>query len=518
MASPEHAVLGYLRSYFARRRGEEAGDGELLRRFADARDGDAFALLLQRHGPMVLGLARRVVGDFQAAEDVFQATFLALARKARAIRRPESLPCWLHGVAFRLALRARRAHRRAGAETQPRRPLPPTPLDELSAREFLAVLDEELHGLPETYRGPLILCCLEGLSQEEAARRLGCSPGSVKGRLERGRARLRLRLEQRGLLLPAVFAGPLLAAGATAAVPPALVRGAVHAAVTGAGASPAAAALTHGAMRLLLLNKLKVAGAALLLAVASGVGLGMAALRPPAAQDAGSRAPNTSPAAAAPAAKPVDLHGDPLPEGAVMRLGTVRRRAVGAQLAVSADGTSIIGVRGGKYVSVWDAASGELRQTRELPGESCDDTVLSRDGQRLLRSTGAERLEVWDVRTGQQVRALSFKGVQRIFPFAFSVDGKYVAAVGHKDDDRLIRAWDLATGQTIFSKDVHSNTLLRSDVLVAFMPDGKHLLASFNWTKDGTYCWDLATGRKVWQNRNLSPSLMVFTPDGKLLS
>src|SRR5690349_460638 len=112
MDSSSHAVLYFLHSYLSRRRGEASDDRDLLRRFAEARDGDAFALLLHRHGPMVLGLARRVVGDWQMAEDVFQATFLMLARKAHTIRRAESLSCWLHGVAFRLALRMRRTRQR----------------------------------------------------------------------------------------------------------------------------------------------------------------------------------------------------------------------------------------------------------------------------------------------------------------------------------------------------------------------------------------------------------------------
>src|SRR5262249_45098647 len=146
----------------------------------------------------------------------------------------EALAGWLHGVAFRLAVRARRCRQRCrDREAHARGASPPTPLDELTARELLAVLDEELQALPETHRGPLILCCLEGLCQEEAARRLGCSPGSLKGRLERGRTRLRLRLARRGLTLPAVLAGPLLIPGSVTAVPGAVFQATLKAAVTG---------------------------------------------------------------------------------------------------------------------------------------------------------------------------------------------------------------------------------------------------------------------------------------------
>ncbi len=322
------AVLGYLRSYLSRRQGGEDDDRELLRRFAQTREDAVFALLLQRHGPMVLGLARRVVGDWQLAEDVFQATFLLLARKVHTIRRPESLSCWLHGVAFRLALRARRSReRRREREAPVRRSHPPTPLDELTAQEFLAILDEELQALPEGYRAPLLLCCLEGLSQEAAAKRLGCSAGAVRGRLERGRNRLRRRLEKRGLMLPSVLAGSLLVTGAASAVSPALVQATLNAARTGVGATSAAAALAQEAMRGMIVNRVKAIGAAVVLFAITGSGLGMMALAAP--RNRRRPHPPAPPAKPAVNAKRIDSHGDALPEGAVLRLGTIQRRAVG---------------------------------------------------------------------------------------------------------------------------------------------------------------------------------------------
>jgi RNA polymerase sigma factor (sigma-70 family) len=526
--SSPHAVLGYLHSHLSRRRDEPNDDRELLRRFGEARDGDAFALLLHRHGPMVLGLARRVLGDWQTAEDVFQATFLMLARKVHTIRRAESLACWLHGVAFRLALRARRTRqRRQERETHPRRSPPSTPLDELTASEFLSELDEELQGLSENYRTALILCCLEGLSQEEAARRLGCSAGAVKGRLERGRNQLRLRLAKRGRMLPAVLAGPLLIAGATRAVPPALAQSTLQAARTGAGATPAAAALVQEAMRNVVLNKLKAIGAAVVL-LAAGGGLGMMAFHPQAAKE------NTPPPATALNDKPAssdkraDLYGDPLPEGAVMRLGTIQRRAVGARLAVSADGQSIIGVRAGKVVSIWDAVTGKLHQKRELAGEAWGPAELSPDGRWIARVVlnPNYRLEIWDARIGRKVRDLTIKDSGYIMPVAFSSDGKRVAAVGHQrapagpggggnQSDHLVRSWDVATGKEIFATDVRNNV---SSSLIAFTPDGKRLLASFSSIEEGMYCWDIATGRRLWQNKEFGHTAIVFAPDGKILS
>jgi RNA polymerase sigma factor (sigma-70 family) len=186
-------------------------DAALLGRFVRARDGDAFAALVRRHWPMVWRVCRRVLHDAHEAEDAAQAAFLVLARKAAAIHRPDRLAAWLHGTAHHLALNcrtadARRQRREARGPRAASAPPPRDPLEQLTARELLAFVDEEVRRLPEVYRLPVILCCLEGHTQEEAARRLGWSPGSVKGRLERGRARLRARLAGRGLGLSAALA------------------------------------------------------------------------------------------------------------------------------------------------------------------------------------------------------------------------------------------------------------------------------------------------------------------------
>src|SRR5262249_54332463 len=146
--------------------------------------------------------------------------------------------------------------------------------------------------------------------------------------------------------------------------------------------------------------------------------------------------PPARPVAAPPVAagKGKDLHGDPLPSGAVLRLGTLQRRAVGARLAVSADGKSLVGVRGGKSIRIWDTATGELRQQRELPGGGWSTAGLSPNGRWLLRDNGGpeQNLEVWDVQTGKKVRTLAIKGARHLRPAAFSADGKRVAAVGHR--------------------------------------------------------------------------------------
>ena len=175
-------------------------DGELLARFAERRDEAAFEALVDRLGPMVLGVCRRMLADPRDVEDAFQATFLVLVRRAGSIRDRELVGPWLHGVAVRVARRARvLAVRRAIRERRedadvmvPERP----PVAEWS--EVRAAIDEEIGRLPEHHRRPVVLCDVEGLSREEAAARLGWTLNMVRGRLDRARGRLRDRLDAAG--------------------------------------------------------------------------------------------------------------------------------------------------------------------------------------------------------------------------------------------------------------------------------------------------------------------------------
>jgi RNA polymerase sigma factor (sigma-70 family) len=191
-------------------------DRRLLERFVRAHDEAAFAALLERHGPMVLGVCRRALRNEHLAEEVLQATFLVLARSAGAIRKQQSLAGWLHGAALRLAHKARaEAARAARGDRRPRPEPPPGPAAEASWREVRQILDEELQRLPQSYRLPLVLCYLEGWTRDEAAAQLGWTPGRLKGLLERGRERLRGRLIRRGLA-PAAAGAMLLAETALA--------------------------------------------------------------------------------------------------------------------------------------------------------------------------------------------------------------------------------------------------------------------------------------------------------------
>jgi RNA polymerase sigma factor (sigma-70 family) len=252
-------------------------DRHLLERFVTARDEEAFAALVRRHGPMVFGACRRLLHDDHEAEDAFQATFLVLAHKARSVGRPESLGPWLHGVAYRTAARARQAARRRAREREATAMPDGGPEVEAAWRELRQVLDEELGRLALKYRAPLVLFYLEGKSTEEVARQLACPKGTVLSRLARGRERLRLRLVRRGVA-PAVglLAGVLAAKAAPAAVPAALALATVKAAAS--GAVPAAVtALTKGVLRAMLLKKLKAAGVVLAAVTAVAVGFSLCA-------------------------------------------------------------------------------------------------------------------------------------------------------------------------------------------------------------------------------------------------
>jgi RNA polymerase sigma factor (sigma-70 family) len=255
---------------------QEDSDEQLLHAFTSRRDDSAFAVLVRRHGPMVLHVCRRVLGHQQDAEDAFQATFLVLARNARALRNKTTLASFLHGTAYRTAMKAKQsaARRRKyegslGALTQPRSPADPT--DELSWREVRTLLDEEIARLPEIYRSVFVLCCLENASREEAARRLALKEGTVSSRLAEARKRLGQRLARRGVELTAVLAATALAAPPISAVPAGLMGTTIKAALaTAAGekvagiVSASVAELVQSATATMTVSKAKIATVVLL--------------------------------------------------------------------------------------------------------------------------------------------------------------------------------------------------------------------------------------------------------------
>jgi RNA polymerase sigma factor (sigma-70 family) len=276
----------------------DLSDQQLLQEFIARRDETAFHTLVDRHGPLVRGVCLRVLGNLHDADDAFQAAFLVLARQANSIRRQESLASWLHGVAQRIAHKLRlRAARRRLHETAAGEQRPVQSTDDMTLGELKQVLDEEIAALPDKYRAPVILCCLEGKARDEVAQELGWSVGSVKGRLERGRELLRTRLARRGLALSTalfVLTGTL----ASAAVPPSLAAATAGAAAKFAAGQPLAGlvspqtiALTDAYLHGTLLAKVKMAAlAAVLLLGTFGSSLGAIYLARPGQQPAGDSA------------------------------------------------------------------------------------------------------------------------------------------------------------------------------------------------------------------------------------
>jgi RNA polymerase sigma factor (sigma-70 family) len=523
------------------------GDGVLLRRFG-AGDEGALAVLVERYAGLVWGVCRRGLHDRQDAEDVFQATFLTLARKAAALDGERSLANWLYTVAVRLAGKARLARsRRPGQPLQAEPAVHADPLAAMSGRELCQALDEELQRLPEKLRGPLVLCCLEGRARDEAAAALGCSLSAVKSRLERGRALLRQALARRGLDLPAA----LLAAGVTA-LPSAAVRAAALQAARG-GASPGALALASAAPTLLsgkAAAGLVVASMALLAGLGALWRAASSSPAPPVQALPAARAENAQ--GPAPPQPAVDRFGDALPEGALARFGTVRLRQGWSvsRVLFSPDGKKLALAGNGRPVGLWDVATGkELQQFRKRNSQP-SGIDFSPDG--ALVAEGDDEVRLWSTKTGDLVRATpKLQASQRAVVFAKG--GKLLISGGH---DNIVHLWNPATGESVGKLEGHTSSVLTLAVsrdgatlasagsdksirlwdlakkslirelkghdgyltTLSFSPDGR-LLASAG-EQEPCRVWDLATGMERFELRGQAKSLHAacFSPDGKLLA
>jgi RNA polymerase sigma factor (sigma-70 family) len=525
-------VLRHLHAYLVGERYAELSDGELLRRFASDGDEAAFAGLVRRHAPLVLGVCRRVLRHEQDAEDAFQATFLILARRAPSLGRGGSLAGYLHTVARRAALKARAAGAR-------RRALPledvPAPAAEPDGREWRGVLDEEIARLPEKYRTPLLLCDLQGKTHGQAGRELGQPVGSMSRLLARGRELLRDRLTCRGVALPAgglavLFADHARAAGWKEA----------------GAASSRVLEIADGVLAEMSWQPLKVASALVLAAGLLGAGLLAAQPRPDAP---GATAATDEPAAP----KEADLAGaeSPLPALALARLGTSRFRHayVASTIAYPQDGKILVSGSHTGPIRVWDPATGkELRAIRNTGG-ICS-LAVSPDGKRAAVGNWDRGVRLWDLDTGAQLRtlfghggevsSLSFSldgktlasaskdgtaclwdpatGVQKIHLrahageahcVAISPDGKRFATCG---DDKLVRVWSAETGAEQFRCVGHTSRVNG----VAFSHDGRQIASCGR--DQMVRLWDL-TGKEIRSIRQVGwPERAAFSPDGKSLA
>jgi RNA polymerase sigma factor (sigma-70 family) len=325
-------------------------DGRLLERFASGPDGDraaeaAFTELVRRHGPMVHRVCRNILNDPHDAHDATQATFLVLVRKAGSIRSRDSIAGWLHGTALRVARHARadaarrRLHERSGAVSEVVEPDP-------SGQEGWPELHEELARLPEKYRVPLVLCYLQGMTTEVAARQLGCPQGTILCRLSRGRERLRNRLIRRGLTasaaLLALKQSPEVSGALTAGLATATARAALQF-TTGSSAATASGmvsarglALARDVLRTILMTKIKLLSAVVL----AGTAIAVAAPSFSTTQAQQSPLPETRPEAKV--AKKVDNRWvKKLPSGAVVELVGISTHPTGPKTWWSPDGARL---------------------------------------------------------------------------------------------------------------------------------------------------------------------------------
>jgi RNA polymerase sigma factor (sigma-70 family) len=553
------SVLGTLRRLASAGGTDDLSDADLLERFRARHEEAAFTLLVQRHGPMVLAVCRRVLGDRHEADDAFQATFLVLVRSASRIRKQASLASWLYGVAFRVAAReraraaARRGHERKAVMTR----TAPEPADALADRELRAALDEEMQRLPEKYRAPLVLCGLEGKTHEQAAQELRWPKSSVTARLARARDLLQRGLVGRGFAVTAgVVAALLSERAATAAVPAMLTLATVGLArqtLTGnATATVPAVALADSILQGTIVTR-RIATLALLLTL--GLAGAALAFRTPtqALPDApgGAEDWKRDPAAKRPA--------DALPEGAVARLGSARLRhgAPVSDLAFSPDGKHLVSAGTGR-LRVWDAATGRLEHRFRVGGDApvvtfsaggallASDSTPQEDGYRLLdivrgaerrRVTlgsnpawpttvavaaggrlvavaGLEHVRLFDSASTKEVLHLDVPGLLPPQRLAFSPDGKALA-VGDDFSD-LIRVHDTSAGKAIAELKGEGLGKLAH---LTFAPDNRSLAAVTGLNNGTVLVWDVGTGKERYRLPGLAYSgTCVFSPDGKLLA
>jgi RNA polymerase sigma factor (sigma-70 family) len=544
-------------------------DHELLERFVQLRDETAFEAMVRRHGPTVFGVGRRILHDPEDAADVFQATFLVLARYAHRLGRRGSIGGWLYTVAYRLALKTKADNQRR------RQPLPGAaratvvnPLDRLTARDLCGLLDEELQRLPESQRLPLLLCCVDGKARDEAARQLGWSLGQVKAGLERGRKTLVRRLERRGIAFSAgMLAASLSYCSTSVSVSPVLVAATTQAAMafaagqTAGSASAEVVSLASGMVKTILPSNFKLV---LIASFTVGLlGLGAAGLRllahghhalPPASDDkpAADREPQK-----------LDQHGDPLPWSGLTRLGTTRLRHSDPvrNMAFQPGGKVLVTVGTDGTLAHWDVATGkELRRLvlsadRHDPvgggssaagltwgighaGGSVLSTVIAGDGTSLAVSGDGGFIRVLDAATAKQRCRIKLPR-EGIGDMVLSRDGARLAIVS----GARILIWNATTGKLngdlAESKDGKRDDGgpgRGSSSSLAFAPDGKTLARVEVKATPGkggngkptnraelTFI-DAVTGQRVGPEipaatvRFSWPSPVIYSQDGKLLA
>ncbi len=485
----------------------QADDAELLRRFAQQREAAAFEELLERYAPLVWGVCRRMLPGEADCEDAFQAVFLALVRNPGSINPNQALGGWLHTVAVRVIRKTQaRARRQRSQAVLPERVMARDVADEVGSRELFRLVDQEIERLPVLLRLPLVLCCLQGRTRDEAAEKLGCSVAAVKSRLERGRDLLRRRLERRGVQLPAAF---LVLGLTTERIRAALWAKTMQSALY--APAPAIVALAEAGVSAATMSKCKLFLVVLLLASTAAGAAGTMLMEKPAEALALPQAKSEGAEPKKSEAPQVrrDRHGDPLPEGAVARLGTVRWRhglAINA-LAYSPDGKMIAIVGAGRAITLWDAATGKEIHPFPNISDQSDSLAFSPNGK-ILATGGFAFCRLWDVTIGKELR--QFDGGK----ITFSPDGILVAIAGGPGRERTLRLCDAATGKELRQIECGSSGVCG----LAYSPDGKRIATA---DMNGIIrLWDPATGKEQHRLQGHSKGVwkIAFSPDGKQLA
>jgi RNA polymerase sigma factor (sigma-70 family) len=494
-------------------------DGELVQRFANQHERAAFAALLHRHCRLVWGVCRHILHHEQDAEDAFQATFLVLAHRAASIRKSESVASWLHGVAYRIAHRAKQMTiKRKNRDRRATAREPQSATADLAVRDLQAILDDELHRLPEKYRAPFVLCCLEGRSRKETAAELDLKEGTVSSRIAHARRLLQDRLTQRGVTLSAALtAGVLWKQSVSAALVQPTLKAALLVAA-GANAlqvvAPSVMALMNGGLKSLSTIKVKIATISMMAAsLVAGYGLAVGYRAEKEPQQA---KPEPQTVIVQPR---VDLFGDELPPEAIARLGTNRFWCGphgGGQLVYTVDGTKLLATTWDS-VEIFDAVTGKLlSRIRPAGGSGIESMSLSPDGRLLAMGThnqendAASGIQIFDRGSGQLLRQCKSTGRQQYLGVQFSPNGELLASYSYPS--KTVYLWDPATAQELRRWPINCEAWS----CLSFSRDSKTLIVGDGRT---IHFWNVGTGtesRRIENHPGLV-SQLALSPDGKTL-